>query len=940
MAGVEGSEIPRFYSSRSLPCFVGEVASSGSDSVPSDDDDDVGPIGGHDGGISEGAAPVVGRDLPSGHAGQAHVQGNRVAPGAPAGRDPDCRSSFKGVQALGAAHTVDGLPSMSSVLPRPPCMPKPTKPLSVQVEFRRCAHPVDSDGDDDANCNKSPLMDSLSAQKDVGTLATRPTKSAPAAAVRAAFNEVRVIAEDSSWALVDCAKSQCAAKVVAQVDPDAAGVIVVAEPCDGRSAMRAVDAIAARELAVPVCVLLVDFFPDDAAACDIVMVQQRLEEVGADDVALAVPGGSLRAALAMSMQRAKRRCKDEASARRRLASSGQMFWSCAHRVFSGFPMMDKQAPEDPGQVGSTWLQLRLTKEGSRKVYLGVNRESGRHEAVKLVQKSSLPDLGAVANMWQEFAILSKFKHPNIARLYGISHMRSFIALHLEFGGSMTLLEHLLSRPDRALQVLEVWEIGAQVASALEYCHSLGVAHRDVKPASVAMPRRGDPPHQSPVVKLVGFGMALEEGAQATDVRCGTMPFCPPEMLKGVTDGLCTDLDYRQSLDPRPGDVWSLGVVLLETVGGYGIMNRIMGWPDSVRPCRERGEELRRRFGAASSLGRAVETHSVRRVSPAVEGFSVEQTLPLLTSMLHPSSKRCSMAYASSQLRAQWEAVQAMLVERGSRSRKRNTRSPSASTQELPRNGKPVGADFMSGAPQGRTPSQRGRTERGKQSELAERPSIAAAEIMVAEATLQAYEQAYAAAAAGRHPSGSGKPGSGPPGAPADNKDSGGGWRIWTGRSSAGKVSTCEVLSPVGMIVNPPTTPKPEQHGRPGRGSRAHAAAGAPVAKKASSPRAGRDGGCSSSSRPGSSGTCGSLEPCSPRSESPAAEAVATATGFRRRSSERSWAVGSAVRWLSGRSSAEGSTGERRQSPAEGIRGALGQAVAAPRTSTAPGGFCD
>jgi serine/threonine-protein kinase len=161
-------------------------------------------------------------------------------------------------------------------------------------------------------------------------------------------------------------------------------------------------------------------------------------------------------------------------------------------------------------------------------------------------------------------ILRELHHPHIVRLYPLEEGpravyskripetgQWYFAMELLEGGS---LEELLKRRS-PLPIEVAVEIGYQVAMALEYLHARGVAHRDIKPNNILFRR---PVQEGIEAVLVDFGLAQRQRARG--LEAGTLLYMAPEQIEQEKGGTARP-------DPRPADIYALGVVLYRMVTG-------------------------------------------------------------------------------------------------------------------------------------------------------------------------------------------------------------------------------------------------------------------------------------------------------------------------------------------------------------------------------------
>jgi serine/threonine protein kinase/Tol biopolymer transport system component len=149
---------------------------------------------------------------------------------------------------------------------------------------------------------------------------------------------------------------------------------------------------------------------------------------------------------------------------------------------------------------------------------------------------------------REAKAASSLDHPNICTIFEIGETEDgalFIAM--AFYEGETLRDRLVRGP---LAVAEAVEIAAQIAAGLARAHERGIVHRDVKPANVILTADGQ-------VKLLDFGIAkLSDQSRLTraGTAMGTTAYISPEQFFGELAG-------------PPADIWSLGVLLYQSVTG-------------------------------------------------------------------------------------------------------------------------------------------------------------------------------------------------------------------------------------------------------------------------------------------------------------------------------------------------------------------------------------
>ena len=191
---------------------------------------------------------------------------------------------------------------------------------------------------------------------------------------------------------------------------------------------------------------------------------------------------------------------------------------------------------------------------------------GRRNALAPPARGARPSASTAPLIDEEFRVLSGLSHPNLAEVYdyGITpdglryftlellrgeDLKGFVGRRRAAAGGD--LEGLARDP-------AFREVLAGVLAALDYIHTRGVIHEDLKPSDIivlpARPPRGPgDPGLPPRAKLIDFGLAhLRAGARRE--ASGTVEYMAPERFRGWAG------DARS-------DLYSLGAVLFELFTG-------------------------------------------------------------------------------------------------------------------------------------------------------------------------------------------------------------------------------------------------------------------------------------------------------------------------------------------------------------------------------------
>jgi serine/threonine protein kinase len=210
-------------------------------------------------------------------------------------------------------------------------------------------------------------------------------------------------------------------------------------------------------------------------------------------------------------------------------------------------LMEGQLSPPKYRVGPYRVERLLGRGGMGEVWQGVRDDGAFRKAVAIkIMTTPLEGEGQFLERFrQERQVLANLDHPGIARILDggeLSDGRPYMVMDYVEGLALDRHCH-----ERQLSIQDRIRLMMQVCEAVEYLHSMGVIHRDLKPGNILVTSNG-------TVKLLDFGIArvntIGQDAVMTSPqhRLLTPGYASPEQMAGET---CT---------PR-SDIYSLGAVL-------------------------------------------------------------------------------------------------------------------------------------------------------------------------------------------------------------------------------------------------------------------------------------------------------------------------------------------------------------------------------------------
>jgi hypothetical protein len=225
--------------------------------------------------------------------------------------------------------------------------------------------------------------------------------------------------------------------------------------------------------------------------------------------------------------------------------------ACGHSLVEIAPETPQPSPEPTSFAGGRYQVKKFLGEGGKKkVYFAHDTLLDRDVAFALIKTEKLDDASRTRVIREARAMGRLGDHPNIVTIHdmGEHEGQPYIVIPVMPGGDV---ESLIEKaPEHRLPVGQAVAIAKAICRGLDFAHSKGIIHRDIKPGNVWLGADG-------TAKIGDFGLALAVDLPRLTqpgMMVGTVTYMPPEQAMG---GKMT----------AKADLYSLGAMLYEIVTG-------------------------------------------------------------------------------------------------------------------------------------------------------------------------------------------------------------------------------------------------------------------------------------------------------------------------------------------------------------------------------------
>lgn len=208
--------------------------------------------------------------------------------------------------------------------------------------------------------------------------------------------------------------------------------------------------------------------------------------------------------------------------------------------------------------------------GMAEVYKGHHPRLDRTVAIKILPARLAVEADFRKRFEREARAVASLKHPNIVQVFDFGDVEGTYYMVMEYIRGQDLAQFIRERAPLDLTLVRA--LLCDLAGALDYAHSQGVVHRDVKPSNVLLEQRtslGGPAGETSAgaedssrplrAVLTDFGIAKifsgDTAATKTGILMGTLDYMSPEQIRSSGE-----VDHR-------ADIYALGAMIYQMLTG-------------------------------------------------------------------------------------------------------------------------------------------------------------------------------------------------------------------------------------------------------------------------------------------------------------------------------------------------------------------------------------
>jgi formylglycine-generating enzyme required for sulfatase activity len=202
----------------------------------------------------------------------------------------------------------------------------------------------------------------------------------------------------------------------------------------------------------------------------------------------------------------------------------------------------------PEKIGKYDVVERIGRGGMGTIFKAHDPVLDRLVALKVISSDVHVTDELRTRFFREAQACARLAHPNIVTVHDMGEHEGQLYIVMELLDGEEL--RALIAQGRDLTLEDRLGIMVQVCDGLDYAHTKGVIHRDIKPHNIMVLRTGQ-------VKILDFGIArlstAESGLTRTGLVMGTLRYIAPEQVRGMAD--------------HRSDIFSVGAVFDEFWSG-------------------------------------------------------------------------------------------------------------------------------------------------------------------------------------------------------------------------------------------------------------------------------------------------------------------------------------------------------------------------------------